>query len=271
MLEQRKLYETLHVDGLKAELEKVRGSGDIAKISAKELEIAKKIQKAVSGFPYKHDDEETKERIGNNPTKMVETQFINCVGSSILGGGLLDEVGIKYLHADLSTHSATVLVTSDGKAYWQDFTPGNLKGNFTEITPDMITKDFSIADFVNQLSDSGISLSFRDWNPYHHVGGKLRVNLFNPEIGLQCHILNNTGEALSDLGRSGEAIEAYQQAISVDPKYEPAFYNLGLCYEELGRNKEAIDSFKRHNEIVGNPDDDWAKRANQSIANLEEK
>ena len=203
LLEQRKLYDTLGIEKLKQELEEVRKSGDISQISAKELQIAKKIQKAVSGFPYI--------LIANNPSEMVETQFINCVGSSILGGGLLDEVGIKYLHADLPKHSATVLITSDEKKYWQDFTPGNLWANYTEISSDMMEEE---VDLLN-VPENGTTFRFKEWNPYPHVNGNLKVNLFDPEVGLQCHILNNTGNALSDLGRNEEAIVAYQQFIKL--------------------------------------------------------
>jgi hypothetical protein len=117
--EKVKLINILEIPRLKRELEKTRQNGDIAKISAKELEIAKKIRKAVSSFDY--------EKSSNNPSEMIKYELINCVGASILGGGLLDEVGIKYLHVSLAEHSSTVLITTDGKAYWQDFTPGNFE------------------------------------------------------------------------------------------------------------------------------------------------
>jgi len=237
ILEQRRLYDTLHIDNLKQELETVKKTGDATQISAKELEIAKKIQRAVSSFPYKDTDGP------DHPSKMVETQFINCVGSSILGGGLLDEVGIKYLHAHLLEHSATVLITSDGKVYWQDFTPGTeyFRENYTEISPDMVDEKMD----VSNVPESGTSLHFKKWNPYSHIDGKLRVTLFRPEIGLQYHILNNTGSALSALGRKEEAIEAYRQAISVDPKYAPPYNGLGNALSDLGRYEEAIEAFQQ--------------------------
>jgi tetratricopeptide (TPR) repeat protein len=236
ILKQRRLYDTLQIDTLKQELEAVRQTGDIARISAKELEIAKKIQKEVSSFPYKNADGGS-----YHPSKMVETQFINCVGSSILGGGLLDEVGIKYLHADLPQHSATVLITSDGKVYWQDFAPGNLRGNYTEISPDMIEEK---VDLLNVL-ESGTTLHFKEWNPYRHVNGNLRANLFRPEVGLQSHILNNTGYALINLSRNEEAVEAYQQAINVDPKYATPYNGLGNALRNLGRNEEAVEAYQQ--------------------------
>jgi len=240
ILEQRRLYDTLHIDNLKQELETVKKTGNVTQISAKELEIAKKIQKAVSHFPYKGTGVSNG---SDHPSKMVETQFINCVGSSILGGGLLDEVGIKYLHADLPEHSATVLITSDGKVYWQDFTPGrgNWRENYTEISSDMVDEKMDLSN----VPESGTSLHFKEWNPYPNIEGKLRVNLFRPEIGLQCHILNNTGIALSDLGRKEEAIEAYQQAISVDLKFADPYNGLGVALSDLGRTEEAIEAYQQ--------------------------
>jgi tetratricopeptide (TPR) repeat protein len=248
--EKVKLINTLEIPRLKAELEEIRQTGDIANSSAKELEIAKKIQEAVSSFPFKV--REDKDGSPNHPSKMVETQFINCVGSSILGGGLLDEVGIKYWHADLPIHSSTVLITSDGKVYWQDFTPGNLKENYTEINSDMIDEKVDLLD----VPEGGVTLHFKKWNPYYHVNGNLRVTLFRPEVGLQCHILNNTGSALSDLGRNKEtpeayqrrneeAIEAYQQAINFDPKNANLYNGLGNALVNLGRNEEAIEAYQQ--------------------------
>jgi len=238
VLEQIRLYDTLHVDNLKQELETVKKTGDAIQISAKELEIAKKIQRAVSSFPYKATGDGS-----DHPSKMVETQFVNCVGSSILGGGLLEEVGIKYLHADLPSHSATVLITSDSKVYWQDFTPGmgNWIKNYTEISPDMVVEKMD----VSNVPESGTSLHFKEWNPYSPIKGKLRVTLFRPEIGLQCHILHNTGKALYDLDRNEKAIEAFQQAISVDPKFAHSYYGLGNVLSALGRNEEAIIEYKK--------------------------
>jgi len=235
--EKVKLINSLEILKLKQELETVKKTGDATEISAKELEIAKKIQIAVSSFPYKAGDGT------DHPSKMVETQFINCVGSSILGGGLLDEVGIKYLHADLPSHSATVLITSDSKVYWQDFTPGtgNWVKNYTEISPDMVDGEMD----VSYVPESGTSLHFKEWNPYSRIKGKLQVNLFRPEIGLQCHILTNTGSALSALGRYEEAIIAYQQAINVNPKFAYPYNGLGNVLYDLGRYEEAIEKYQQ--------------------------
>ncbi len=201
IFEQKKLYDALKIDELKKELETLRLDGNIAKISAKELEIAKKIQKAVSSFPYKSSS--------NNPSEILQNQFINCVGASMLGGGLLDEVGIKYLVADLPGHSTTVLITSDGKLYLQDFTPsaGFFIYNYKEITQSMVEKTIDLS----RVSESGALLQFKKWKPYERVTGKLQMTLFPPEIGLQCQIIYNIGDAFNELGRHKEAVACYKQ------------------------------------------------------------
>ncbi len=260
-----KLYNALEIPSLQQELAEVKETGDIAKISAKELEIAKKIQQAVSSFPYKA--QEGGDGSPNQPSKMVETQFINCVGSSILGGGLLDEVGIKYLHADLPKHSATVLITSDGKVYWQDFTPRNGSNvNYVEVSSDMLEGDIDLSELTH-IQDSGLTVEFKNWEINNK---KLRVTLFRPEIGLQCHILNNTGNALSYLGRNKEAIEAYRQAISVDPKYAHSYNGLGNALNDLGRNKEAIEAYQQFIEFW-NGDEYWIIRAKREIEKLQQE
>lgn len=105
--EQKKLVDVLHISELKAELEAIRQTGDLTKISQKEREIADKIQGAVSNFPYQLD--------ANNPSGIVVNQYINCVGASILGGALMKEAGLNYLVGNLPGHSILFLVTSNGE------------------------------------------------------------------------------------------------------------------------------------------------------------
>src|SRR5258705_11745616 len=42
-----------------------------------------------------------------------------------------------------------------------------------------------------------------------------------------------------------EAVEAYRQAIRLNPEFAAAYDNLGYVYDELGRYKEALESYKR--------------------------
>jgi len=77
-----------------------------------------------------------------------------------------------------------------------------------------------------------------------------------------------TGEALSDLGRKKEAIEAYRQAISVDPKYAYPYYGLGIDLSALGRKEEAIEAFQTFIKLFSG-DVYWINRAKEIIEKLQ--
>ena len=56
-------------------------------------------------------------------------------------------------------------------------------------------------------------------------------------------IWNNKGVTLSRLGRYTEAIEAFNQALTIDPDYSSAWNNKGVTLSRLGRYTEAIEAF----------------------------
>ncbi len=53
------------------------------------------------------------------------------------------------------------------------------------------------------------------------------------------------GVKYGDSGRHKDAIEAYKQAIKINPDNSVIHYNLGITYGELGRYKDAIEAFKQ--------------------------
>ena len=53
------------------------------------------------------------------------------------------------------------------------------------------------------------------------------------------------GLAYGDLGMHKEEIDAFKQVIRIDPDDELAHSNIGFAYRELGMNKEAIEPFKQ--------------------------
>jgi tetratricopeptide (TPR) repeat protein len=55
---------------------------------------------------------------------------------------------------------------------------------------------------------------------------------------------NNLGSAYASLGRDTEAIKSYKQALIFHPNYAMAHYNLGVSYGNLGRNTEAIEAYE---------------------------
>jgi tetratricopeptide (TPR) repeat protein len=54
----------------------------------------------------------------------------------------------------------------------------------------------------------------------------------------------NLGVALGESGMYKEAIAAYKQAIRINPNYSDAYVNLGVSHYKNGMYKEAIDAFK---------------------------
>ena len=270
--EQRRLVETLNIPQLRTDLEAIRQKGDPASIAFKEHEIADKIQKAVSKFPYQSD--------ANNPSEMVANQYINCVGASTLGGALMKEAGLNYLVGDVPEHSILFLVTSDGQVEWRDM----LNASFNEhVTDEMIKgqrsdgKPLTVRDIVafsQKPSHDGLmfdidSPKYREKLSWVKEGQRRYVTVFEPEYGQQIQILNNTGNALAGLDRQEEAVEAYRQAIGVDPKYAYPYNGLGNALYNLDRQEEAVEAYQKFIDLADKKSDDyWIKRAERIITEL---
>ena len=249
-IKQEKLFSVLNISELKDELEVIRSTGESEEISQKECEIADKIQNAVSSFPYKSE--------ANNPSEMVATQYINCVGASALGGALMKEVGLDYLVGSVPGHSILLLITSDGQVEWRDMQNPSLndrladeaiKGHKKDGTPIRVQ---DIAAFSHNPSPEGLTFNINKGIKYKKnlfrrikKDRRLSVTVFEPEYGQQIQVLNNTGCALEEVGLREEAIEAYRQAAALDPKDTVLYGNLGNTLRSLGRNKEAVEAYQR--------------------------
>ena len=215
---EKRLYDYLDIEKKKAELSLLREKGNIKNISAKELEIAKEIQGAISRFPYK--------LTAYSPKEMRVEQKMNCLGSAILGGSMLEEVGIKYLVGNLPGHVVTILLTTDGKKYWQEFTPGSykMKNNYFEIKQDMLEGDIAF----NVKKGSGQKITFKN---LRYRSGKLSLWTYPPDIGIQQIFYNNLGGDFSDLYRREEAIGMYEKALDINPNHEYLYNNFYVIFQ----------------------------------------
>ncbi|MDP3769358.1 MAG: tetratricopeptide repeat protein [bacterium] len=245
---EKTLREALQIDRLKNELQTARKSGDTARISAKEREIADTIQSAIGSFPYKLN--------ANNPAEMVANQYINCVGSSMLGGAFMKEAGLNYLVGDVPQHSILFLVTENGNVEWRDM----LSATFNEkLTNEMIVgdkKDGSpltvrdIVAFSDNPKPEGLmfdikSVTYRNKLHWVKEGQRQYVTVFEAEYGQQRQVLSNTGSVLLSLGRNEEAIEAYRQAVTAYPKFMYPYNGMGNALVNLRRNEEAIEAYRQ--------------------------
>lgn len=56
-------------------------------------------------------------------------------------------------------------------------------------------------------------------------------------------VWNNKGVALSRLGKYAEAIEAYENALLLDPNYSCVWNNKGVVLSRLGKYQEAVEAY----------------------------
>lgn len=237
-----KLTDALKLPILKSELEEVRKTGNKSLISAKELEIAKKVQEKVSSFDY--------QTMANIPSQMVETSKMNCLGSALLGGTFLEELDISYLAVDLPDHASTILITSDGKWYRQDFTSwtAKIKRNYTEITPEIVENEQERIKLQEQREGALVL----NWNPYSKISDHLSIYVSSPENTFQSLIYNNQGAIFSNSKDTFKAKKSYKKSLQVQVNSVKAYNNLGADLWRLWRYDEAIQYYKKAIELDAN-------------------
>ena len=237
-----KLTDALKLPILKSELEEVRKTGNKSLISAKELEIAKKVQEKVSSFDY--------QTMANIPSQMVETSKMNCLGSALLGGTFLEELDISYLAVDLPDHASTILITSDGKWYRQDFTSwtAKIKRNYTEITPEIVENEQERIKLQEQREGALVL----NWNPYSKIRDHLSIYVSSPENTFQSLIYNDQGAIFSNSKDTFKAKKSYKKSLQVQVNSVKAYNNLGADLWRLWRYDEAIQYYKKAIELDAN-------------------
>ncbi len=67
---------------------------------------------------------------------------------------------------------------------------------------------------------------------------------------------NYLGESYFELGKTTESVEAFNNAVSYNPDFERARYNLGKAYLKAGD----VDSANIQYEILRGSKSDWADR-----------
>jgi hypothetical protein len=82
----------------------------------------------------------------------------------------------------------------------------------------------------------------------------LFVVLITPTLGQQTATdWLNEGQRLVDQGRYSEALQAYDNGISLSPQWTDLYYHKGTAYSKLGMIDEAVEAFDKVNEL--NPKD----------------
>lgn len=228
LLEREKIREIVQIDKLKKELEKLRKKGDLEKLSDKEFNISEILIDAIDSFSYRHAG-----WYSGQLAKAAENKEMNCVVASILGGALLEELGINYLPANTKDHSFTFLVTSDDRIYMQDFTPYGSEGdeeeievendeenenepskrpqNFTEITEGMMDEFVDLVKFSKQKGNNAeLHFKLSDYTQ--------EITVSNSRQKLQGDILCNAAISMAEQGNLLLAMETITTAIDLNPK-----------------------------------------------------
>ena len=89
--------------------------------------------------------------------------------------------------------------------------------------------------FATALAEEG---RFEEAAEYYRIAVQLYKN---PDSDM----FYNIGCVYNNLGRYTEAVDAFRQAIKIDPRNIEAYCNLGTVYGQLGRYTEAIDTLRQ--------------------------
>ena len=127
---------------------------------------------------------------------------------------------------------------------------------FENIIDQIITIDEMPSELQNQVK-MAITSGVIDEEDYVLFGNRLHLdsiqnasiagvfplsNVTQPDPEL-ARVWFNKGRDLDDLGEYDEAIEAYDEAIRLNPNYAKAWFNKGLSLDDLGKYDEAVKAY----------------------------
>ena len=243
--EHKKLKDYVRLDLMKEGLKELRETGDTEAIAQEEKRIADVIQSAIAKYSYGDSIYE--------PASIVKSVTMNCVGASMTGYALMQEVGLKCVAVSVPEHSMMGLVTSNGEVQWREMQVDSARmtlddSMFTAKNPDgNIVTGYDIANGVDSLNFSA-TLEF---NPESHGNYRLMlpwvkegsphyISVSHPESGITAQVTNSLGSARGRKGEIDEAIKVLEAGLKVDPNDSDLYVNLGFALIENGEIDEAI-------------------------------
>lgn len=239
---------SLDIPGLKSELDVLRRSGNIETLGMREHEIALDFQSVISAYTY--------EETTNHPADILDRKEMNCVGASLIGGLLLNAVGIHSVLAGGGSHSFLIMTTSDNRIWWQDMQDGkevpelhNQELSAEKIKETKNGKQVSPEDIVafvhNPQQDS---LSFiLDIGSERWKNEPITIEPFL--TGIERQELINTGFQLTNKGAHQESLEILQIALQKSPDVADVYLGLAKALRGLGRYEEAVRSCEKALEL----------------------
>ncbi len=261
---ETKLIDRLNLPKLKLELDALRANGDVLALGKREEEVAKSFQQAISEYTYNREI--------CHAAEILEKKQMNCVGASLLGGRLLDEVGIKYLVGHIGSHVFLILATSDGRIVWQDMQDGKEKPapENEELTAEKIEGKKSdntnitpadVVAFANNPKNEGMTFFVKKeyWK-------NKPLKVLPPNVGLELQELISTGFMLGNRDKNLEAIEVLKLASQKDAHDADIHQGIARAYKNLGQYKKAIGACNKALEIE--PGDSHLKKVMAELKTL---
>jgi tetratricopeptide (TPR) repeat protein len=173
--------------------------------------------------------------------EILKNKQMNCVGASVLGGALLEKVGIKYLVGHIGEHVLLITLTSDGKVYWQDMQDGLEipELNNEELTSEKIegASPVDIVSYAHSPSPEGLRFGVNK----KHWEQKIMTAL-PPETGLELQELISTGFVLGNNNKNDEAIEILEVAKAIYPYEVDVHFGLARAYKNKKMYKQALEA-----------------------------
>jgi hypothetical protein len=227
------------IRGLKSELDVLRTSGNIEILGKREHEIALDFQRVISSYTYQGTT--------NHPADILDLKEMNCVGASLIGGLLLNAVGIHSVLAGGGSHSFLIMTTSDDRIWWQDMQDG-------KEVPELYNQELTAEKIMGV--ENGVRISPEDIgafarNPTQEslsfildIGSERWKNepiTIEPFLsGIERQELINTGFQLTNQGKHRESLEILEIAQQKSPNVADVYLGLAKALRGLGRYDEAI-------------------------------
>lgn len=248
--QEKFLREKIGIDALKKELEILRKSWNTAQIEKKEIQASNKILKTLYTLPYQL----TSNDYWYQPSKILSSKELACVGFSLLWHAFLSELGIQHNGLDIPGHSALEIIIWNKRYYFDgtiyqdihEFEYGKNAGSYKEIILKDIKKEYELIAIAWDVEKM---LSFQIANnKATSVSNEIAVNIYDSALALfpnNSTTYNNKWVSLRKLWKYNESIEAFKKGLEYDPNDYLLYANIWYSLFQLWKYEEALKIYDR--------------------------
>jgi tetratricopeptide (TPR) repeat protein len=242
---ERTIRQGFNVNKYKSDLELIRQSS-LSQASKSEKIITSMLQTIISSLPRK--------KSSNNPSEIITRQEINCLGASMLGGSLMQEMGINYLVVSTPGHSVLLLITSDGDVEWRDML--NISNNHKLTDQEINGKDengqpikiIDIVAFSKNPNLKNLTINIVD-NKKFNLTEEDRENqlvILKPVDGQKAQLLFNLARELVEQGIFYGALKALNEAKKISSEDARIHFQIAVVHQMINiKSQEAIEEYQQ--------------------------